>query len=101
MIHPEIVVGEELARKVKRVFFAEQEWDGKVAQQVAKRMTQVKRLARKIFPSKEGVELIREIVKLDDQGLIDILEMEEEQKSCSELQRESIGEHLARCMEKI
>jgi hypothetical protein len=78
-IYPEILLGEAICEKLKYIYHTDEHWS-KCYIQIAKRFTDLKRIARKFYCDKDEIGMLQELVKYSDK---DIQDMAELNKDCS------------------
>lgn len=72
---PEITVGDELAVRIKNVFYADVPWSMVLAKQIANKMKQLKKLGEVFYPELDILQRIRLIAQYDDKTLRESMDL--------------------------
>lgn len=72
MINVLITLGEPICKKIKQIYFPDEQWSKSCYTQVAKKYTELKQLARKVFVQKTDEELLKILSKFSERDIEDM-----------------------------
>ena len=71
--YPEITLGEPICIQLKQMYFPETPWP-ECYRQIADRLTELKKIARKFYVGKDNCEILKEIIKYSDDDIREMFE---------------------------
>ncbi len=69
--YPETTLGEIPCNKIKQIFYPERAWDAKLADEIAVKFSNIKKMVKLSWPDKTVIEVLQWILKFDDDDYLD------------------------------